>query len=262
MKVFNKEISTKNVIIAVLIGVILLLAKCSSDLKSKYKAEQIINQNNIEVLNDSIKTYRTKNGSLISERGVLIADKKELKELNTELYETVKEFEDKISKAKPQVVVKYITKVVHDTLYLESDVIALNDSTRKVEFRKDTTYSAGNSRSIAGEIMINLKADSTNKYNDVQVSGVMLTEDAMNIDATLVLGTKDGKLKVWLDTKYPGFEASQIDAVTLDPNIHPELRKLNNKKYSIGPYVGVGIGQNLTIQPSIGIGIQYSIFKF
>lgn len=266
MKIFNKEISTNHIIIAVLIGVILLLAKCNSDVNSKYKAEQIINQNNIEVLNDSVKTYRTKNGSLISERGVLIAEKDDLKSLNKDLYDKVNELEKSIPDMEPQVVIEYRTKIVHDTVYLNSDIVAINDSTQKITFNKDTTYVGNNYRNLAGAIWVHLKADSTNIYNKVELGDVLITKDEMNIEATLVLGYKgEGKdkvLKVWLETKYPGFQADEIEAVTLDPMIHPELRKLNNKRHSIGPMIGIGIGQNFQFQPVIGIGYQYSLFKF
>jgi hypothetical protein len=261
MKIGNKEISNNNLIIAVLIGVILLLAKCNSDNKAEYKAQSIISQNNIEVLNDSINTFKTKNGSLINERGILIASKKELKTLNSELYKTVNDLEKEIDGIEPTIVIDYQTSVVHDTVFLNSNLLVLNDSTYEVNFNKDTIYNENNSRKIAGSITIKLLSD-TSQFNTVEISEVKLTKDEINMDASLVIGMKDDKLKVWLSTKYPGFQADQIEAVTLDPNIHPELRKLNNKKFSVGPYVGFGIGQNFSISPSIGIGIQYGLFKF
>ena len=138
----------------------------------------------------------------------------------------------------------------------------INDSSYIVNFKKDTVYDENNSRTLEGEISIGLLVDSISKYNNVKVSNVKLTKDIIDMNATLVLGTKDKELKVWLESKYPGFEASKIEAVTLDPSIHPELKKLNNKRYSVGPYIGLGIGQNLSILPTFGIGIQYSIFKF
>tara|TARA_R110000796_G_scaffold44977_2_gene109241 strand:- start:475 stop:1245 length:771 start_codon:yes stop_codon:yes gene_type:complete len=255
------KINKNTLIYILLVGIILLLAKCNSDANSNLDAQTIISQNNIEVLNDSIKTIKFNNGTLISERGVLITSKEDLKELNKDLYEDIKDLEKTIPNMKPTVVVKYITKIEHDTTYIKSNIVALNDSTYRLKFNKDTTYNENNSRHLEGSITINILKDSS-KFDSLDVSKVTISKDIMNMDATLALGMKDGKLKVWLKTEYPGFQADEIDAVTLDPNIHPELRKLNNKKFSIGPYVGFGIGQNLSISPSIGIGVQYSLFKF
>ena len=262
MKIGKFEISTNTFIIALLVGVIILLVKCNNDSRKDLKAQIIISQNNIQVLNDSVKYLKGKNGQFIAERGVLIADKKSLKELNSELYDKVNGLEKSIPNLKPKVVIDYKTKIEHDTIYISSDLKTVNDSSYIVNFKKDTVYDENNSRSLAGEISIGLLVDSISKYNNVKVSNVKLTKDIIDMNATLVLGTKDKELKVWLESNYPGFEASKIDAVTLDPSIHPELKKLNNKKYSVGPYVGLGIGQNLSILPSFGIGIQYSIFKF
>jgi len=255
------NISSK-LIITVLIGIILLLAKCNSDKISEIQAQFITSQNNISVLQDSIITYTTKNGSLISERGILIAEKEELKTLNAGLYEVVNNLEKSIPNMKPIVVVEYITSIETDTVYLKSDLVAINDSTYNVKFGKDTIYDENNSRQITGEVTINLKSDST-EFNQVQVGNVSLTKDKVNITASLVIGERDGDLKVWLETKYPGFSTDEIEAVTLDPDIHPELKKLKNtKKFSVGPYIGFGLGENFSISPSVGIGVQYSIFKF
>jgi len=262
MKIGKLEISTNTFIIALLVGVILLLVKCNNDSRKNLEAQSIISKNNIQVLNDSVKYLKGENGQVIAERGILIANKKDLKEINSQLYNKINDLEESIPNLKPKVVIDYKTKIEHDTVYISSDLEFINDSSYIVNFKKDTIYDENNSRSLEGKISIGLLADSISKYNKVKVSDVKLTKDIINMNATLVLGTKDKELKVWLESKYPGFEASKIEAVTLDPSIHPELKKLNNKKYSVGPYVGLGIGQNLSILPTFGIGIQYSIFKF
>ena len=263
MKIFNKEISNNNLIITVLIVVIMLLAKCNHDSNNEYKKLELISQNNIEVLNDSINNYRTVNGSLIQERGVLIATEKELKDLNMELFQVVDDLKKELpNKSKPQLVIKTVTELIHDTTYLDASLLTTNDSSHTVNFSKDTTYSENNYRKLAGTIDFNLISDSCSVYNSVKLGDVKITKDEMKMDATLVLGTKDDKLKVWLKSDYPGFNAESIDAVTLDPDIHPELRKLNNKKFSVGPYIGIGVGQNFTLTPSIGVGFQYNLLKF
>lgn len=259
---YSMKLSTKNIIIGILILLIVILVKCNRESKNEYQVQNIINQNNIEVISDSLKTYKTKNGTLINERGLLISKKEELKNLNYGLYQTVKDLENQIKNIKPQIVIRYKYKIKTDTLYLNSRITALNDSTYEINFDKDTIYSENNSRHLAGSIIVRLMPDGT-YYNDVQISKVKLTKDIINMDAKLVVGMKDDKLKVWLSTDYPGFDATSIDAVTLDENVHPQIRKLNNKKkFTVGPYIGFGLSKNLELSPSIGFGIQYSIIKF
>lgn len=244
-------------IIGVLIAIILVLSKCNTDLKS----ENFIANNNIEVVQDSLTTIENKYGDVYAERGVLITDLKGLKDLNEDLYDEVKKAK-KGTNIKPQVVIKYETKVVHDTIDLSTNTISLNDSLYKLDFAYDTTYTGSNSRSIAGNLFIALQQNDSLKYNNLLSKSFQITKDEMNIDATLILGQKEGDLKVWLKSDYPGFNTDAIEAVTLDPKVHPELRKINDKKFSVGPYVGIGVGEGLKLSPSIGVGVQYSIFKF
>ena len=245
------------IVIGLLILLILLMAKCKGDRIAKLEQDNFIANNNIEVLNDSIVTHVTKNEELIQEKGVLISSKTELKQLNQKLYNEINILENEVKNAKSQVAVRWRTRIVHDTVYIKPNVVKTEDGSYIVSFEKDTSYNENNSRHIAGFVVVDI-IDS----NQVSIGEVAITKDEVDMDATLVLGTKDNKLKVWLKTDYPGFEAESIEAVTLDPKIHPELRKLDNKRHSIGPIIGIGIGQNFTITPTIGIGYQYSLFKF
>lgn len=34
------------------------------------------------------------------------------------------------------------------------------------------------------------------------------------------------------------------------------------QRFSVGPYVGIGIGENFKITPQIGVGVQFSVFRF
>lgn len=255
------DIKYTHITIGLLILAILILVKCNSDTSKTYKKQQLTSQNNIETLNDSLYQFKAKNGSLITQSRILISDKKDLKSLNKELYKTVRELEKDIQNIKPQVVIKWKTRIVHDTTYINPKTLYLNDSTFVLTFRKDTLYDEFNSRFIEGNFTINL-IDSNSKYNKLRVSDIAITKDETNITASLVLGMKDDKLSVFLKSDYPGFDIDKVDAVILDEDIHPELRKLNNKKnISIGPYFGLGLGKDFNIQPSIGLGVQYNLIK-
>lgn len=253
-------INNKNIpyfIIVALVAIIIIMSKCNTDLKQ----ESFIANNNLKVSNDSLVIIKNKYGQEIAERGILISDMKGLKELNYELYKEVEELK-KGTGNKPKIIIKTETKIVHDTVFVNTSITALNDSLYEIDFAYDTTYSGSNSRTIEGVATIGLVYLDSSKYNLVKSNKFKITKDQMNIDATLAIGEKDGQLKVWLKSDYPGFSTESIEAVTLDPEIHPELRDLNKKSFTIGPYIGIGIGQNFTLSPSIGVGVQWAIFKF
>ena len=84
----------------------------------------------------------------------------------------------------------------------------------------------------------------------------------MYFNAEIVFSEKDDKIIASVISKHPGFSAESIQPVTLDPKLHPELKKLNNKRFIIGPYIGIGLGSNLQLAPQIGIGLNYKIIAF
>ena len=93
-KVFNiiKSITKKD---AVYIAIILLLVSflCSSikqcsDTRFNYK-------NNIEVLNDTIRYYKDKNGNLVATKLAFLSDVKNLKLLNESLYKQINDLKAK-----------------------------------------------------------------------------------------------------------------------------------------------------------------------
>jgi hypothetical protein len=64
---------------------------------------------------------------------------------------------------------------------------------------------------------------------------------------------------------------TEIEGAVIDPHKSEVLKKMfPDKKFSVGPYVGIGFGAGYGIngQPimgpvfNLGLGIQYSIFKF
>jgi len=71
----------RNILAVALIAAIILMRGCGSD----NSIEILKYEQNIAALNDSVRTYQTKNGDLIYEKLALIADKKELTKYNDDL---------------------------------------------------------------------------------------------------------------------------------------------------------------------------------
>lgn len=231
-----------------LIGVLIILSKCNTNLKE----ENYALDNNLKVLTEKTNKLELQNGRVVYDRGVLLTDIGRLQELNKDLYKKVKEFEE----LKPQTVVTSKVSIVRDTFYLNNNIQKLTDSTYKVKFCYDTVYNETSSRTLRGLMLLSKTNDS------LDIEKFKITEDVIRMNNTLMLGEKDGRITVWLHSDYPGLSVEEIDAVILDSKKHPILKKLNNKKFSIGPYVGVGINGDFRLEPTFGIGLQYRIFKF
>ena len=206
-------------------------------------------------MQDSVKTYKDKNGNLIFEKTSIVTELDDLKIYSDSLYQRVNNLKDELD-SRPVVYVSSGVKIIHDTIRVKYEVFRINDSTFAVPFSKDTIYSPGNEKHIAGQLCIVTK-DST-----IRVGDFTIDRDEIIFNAEIVLSEKDDKLVVSVTSEHPGFDVESITPIVLDTKLHPELKKLNNKRFIVGPYVGLGLGQNFTIQPQIGIGLSYKIIAF
>ena len=212
-------------------------------------------QNNIEVVTDSLKKVELSNGEIVYERGVLISNLKDLRKINEELAQEVSKFKE----LKPKKFIRSKVSIKTDTIKLNTNVIKLTDSTYTIRFEHDTIYNPGNGRTIRGYVYINYN---NGKEEQILVKDFKITEDILKLKSNLVLGERDGRIKVWLNSDFPGFTVEDIDAVILDTKNYPILKKLNNKRFNVGPYIGLQLNRETFVSPSIGIGLQYSLIKF
>jgi len=250
MKVKKRDIVYIGIVLC-----LLFLLKCSHDSKKSVQADLILKNTNIEAMQDSIKTTVLKNGQLVSQKKSMVSELKDLKVYNKSLYKKVNNLAKEL-KSKPVVYVNAGVKVIHDTVMVNSSVFKINDSTFKVPFSKDTIYTLGNERHLAGKLII-VTTDSA-----INVGKFTIDRDELIFNAEILLSEDGDDLIVSVTSKHPGFNAESITPVVLDPKLHPSLKKLNNKKFNVGPYFGIGIGTNFTIVPQIGIGLSYKIIQF
>lgn len=214
-----------------------------------------IAQNNLEVINDSLKTIQLSNGKVLYERGVLISTLEDLKKINNRLANDI----SKIKEVKPKKFIQSKVDIKTKDITLNTSIVETSDSTYTIKFEHDTIYNEDNGRTIRGFVYIN--------YNDgreekLLIKDFKITEDILKIKSNLVLGERDGRIKVWLNSDFPGFTVKDIDAVILDTKNYPILKKLNNKRFNVGPYIGLQLNRETIVSPSIGIGLQYSLLKF
>jgi hypothetical protein len=105
------------IIIAVLLLIIFLMTKCQGRIETKYIAE-------IEGYKDSVKTYKDKNGQLVSYNQVLEVNNKEqllaIAQKDKQLADMIKNYKDIESATS----VTTITQIVHDTIRFRDTIPA------------------------------------------------------------------------------------------------------------------------------------------
>jgi hypothetical protein len=105
--------------------------------------------------------------------------------------------------------------------------------------------------------------------NTLSNLGTYLTNRETSIDLTFGEKVQSGKLRVFAESKYPGFTPESLSGVLIDPNSDPYIKSLMKKKklfpntwsfgISITPGYNLGNGSYGIV---IGPSIQYNIFSW
>jgi len=249
------NIKLKDIILGGAIIILLLMLKCTGDNNAKLDAELYLKNYNITVLKDTIKTVKTKNGELVSTKASLVTTIEDLEIYNDTLFDRVNYLEDELE-ARPVIYINKGVKIVHDTVYVDNYITKLNDSTYVVLFSNDTIYSEGNGRYLSGQVQIVAKDSS------IKVQEFRIDKDELFFNAEIVISEKNDTLIASVVSEHPGFKLNNIEPVVLNPEMHPKYNKLNSKKFTVGPYIGLGVGSDLRLSPQIGIGLSYKIIDF
>lgn len=239
-----------NTILIVVSAVLLVFLLRQCNRTSNLKSEAKIAEMNQAALLDSVTSYKSKNGTLVFEKSTLIASKNDLKDLNKELYDEVKNL-----KKNPKVIFKERVEVRHDTVKVPTSVVTYPDGSIGLKWKHDTTYSVGNFQRLAGETKFKYLGDSLN------VLGTSINENVFGI--SLVTGLTKGKdtYEIFVKSDYPGFTVTNIDGAIIDK----DMVTSNESALVFGPHVGYGImfGENGTFRHGVevGIGLTYNLNK-
>ena len=249
--------------IALVVLLVIIFRSCSGDTDiEKFKYEQ-----NIAALRDSVRTYETKNGDLVSEKTALITDKSDLKKYNDELNKEIKHIKDN-----PIIIKKVSVEMIHDTIYAEAKIdsngIVFNkDSSIKIiPFRWDidSTYSEGNFRRIGGKYII-----SVDTSMNVRSKDFVITHDELGLSFTTgITENEDDRVEIFIKSNYPNFKAVKIDGALFDPRESKVIKKFfPPKRWGVGVFGGYGIyidpdnfraGTGVTF----GVGVSYDLFQW
>jgi hypothetical protein len=226
-------------------------------------------EQNISALNDTITIVKKKNGALNFSIDGFVATTKELKTLNKSLYDQVKDQSGKVLSLNNAVITltqdktelqKYIDVLKSNT----NQVNQLNDSTYLVPWTLAYKYDQDNSDLFVGQTLMRLNVK--NKLKLQQLNSELIKRET-NIGLTFGQKVEDGKLRVFVESKYPGFDVSKMQGYLIDPNSDPIVKKLLKKKHWFqGFQVGFGFtpGWNITTGSfgmTVGPTIIWSIYS-
>ena len=247
----NKQRNTL-LLLVIIMGIILLISfKSCTNANNQIK----INEQNIKALNDSVRYNKNKVGDLEASKNVLITEKKGLGDLNNDLATELKKEVGKVYELN-----KFILSLKNkpgDTVWMVNTLIKYPNGEYGLAWTHDTLYTGYNGRSIAGVSKFRIK-DSV-----IVPTSTFISKDEVNFSIVTGLRQKGDDLEIFIRSDYPGFNVTGIEGAVIDPKNNPILKKYTvQKKWGVGPYVGVGVGINLKPSIQIGIGVHYSLFRF
>ncbi len=257
----SKIVSTKkqrNVLVIVLLILVLGIG-IGFNRYSSLKNELMFAEQNNKALADSVRTSQNKLGEIEYSKNILITEKNNLENLNSDLAEELKKEKGKVNE-----IIKLVSTIKRDTTYLTNTLIEYPDGEKGLEWSNDTIYSENNERHLSG--ISKFALDSNGNIIPLET---IITNDYIKFDMVTGLREKDGNIEIFVRSGFPGFENIELDGAIIDPHKHPVMKKFTQpKRWGIGPYAGIGLGINTVPNPNIGfgfsfgIGIQYSLIRF
>lgn len=243
----------RNILIIIIILLILGGGVAISRIGSLKTDLAISNQNN-QALSDSIRVTKTKVGDLEYSKSVLVAEKGDLKDLNKNLSDELKKEKGRVSEL--NIIIGSISNN-KDTVYVPNEIIQYPDSSYGLKWVFDKKYDEVNFRYLEGISKFRLNIDSIIPLE------TSLIKDSLNFNLVTGLKENEGKIEIFARSDYPGFSVVKLDGAIIDPSKHPVIKKFTkDKKWGVGPYVGFGWSTSITPSVQLGVGVQYSLFKF
>jgi len=262
-------IKSKIFIAIIIIGLIILNAMQCSRIKELKRQQDISDQNNI-ALNDSIKYEKQKNGDLQASIAIYIASEKELKDLNRDLYDRIKEQDGRIiSLGEAIVQLKQDSAILARYLVekekIISDLKKVDENTYVAPWSLRYQYDSLNFDVFTGRTYIGVSLKDSLKLYHLDTE---LIKRLTQIDLIWGQKVEKGQYRVFLQSGYPGFTAAQLQGVLIDPNTNRDIKRLIKEKHWFpGFTIGLGAtgGFNITTGKYglvVGPTITWNIYKF
>ena len=266
--------------IVILIG-IFLASQCKRN--EDLKREKIKLEQNLSAANDSMRIYENRQGELVAEKSVWILTERELRDQNRELYDQVRSQSGTVISLNNVVFgLRQDKSILQDSIkYLQSfagEPQQISPTDWKMDWKLRYDWDNINYDYFEGHTNIRIDPVVGIDTLDFTVShlGTLLDDRESRIGLTFGEQVIDGKLNVYVTTKYPGLTPESLEGVFIDPNTNRYIQSLITKRrwftgFGVGPQLGLGIGPQLgsesndfKLKPAVylGIGIQYNIYQF
>jgi hypothetical protein len=218
--------NTKNALLLAGASVIVLLLLLNHwNVNKLRKAEEKVQrtEQNLQAAQDTIRITRARNNTIeYNKLAYLATDLKELKELNASLAKEVE-----ITKGQVLAIQKVGFQIKTDTQYIPTTVY-VQDSAVYLASKLDTTYSAGNFRTLAFKSVYNLR--DTAAYT-------LLTEDKIGFTATVGLKKNEqDRYEIFVRPNYPNMTVGKLEGAVIEDNLIKKETKI--PLITLGGHIG------------------------
>lgn len=250
----NQQSNTQRNVLIIIIILLVLGGGMALSRIGTLKTNLAISTQNNAALGDSLKVSKNKAGELEYSKGILVSEKKDLKDYSENLNKELKKTKGKVSEL--NIILASVGSL--DTVFIPNDVVEYQDSSFGLKWAYNKVYDENNSRHLEGVTKFKLHLDSITSL------GTEITTDLFNFN--LVTGLKedeDGIVSIFAKSDYPGFKIGKLEGAIIDPKSHPVMKKFTKqKKWGVGPHIGFGWSNSINPSIQVGVGVQYSIFRF
>jgi len=253
-----KQLDSRLILLGgIVILLLLLFRQCEATKNAKSEGERY--KNNIAALSDTIEVAKTKSGKLQFEKSVLIADYKELDDLNSDLAAELKDQKGKVAQLTKLVAILSTPHVtpIPGTGIIEGNPCDSIGGSFISDWDSKQTFDANNWRILSGKTTIGVKG------GKLVSNETLITQDIIGFDLITGLEKKTDHYEIFVRSNYPGFKPTKIDGAVIP--VTDLIPTPVDKHWSLGagPQIGVGISNNgFGGYIGLGISLQYTILKF
>jgi hypothetical protein len=256
------------IIVLIIILFIIGIGECKRIIDLKQTVDT--NAQNTAALTDSLKFERKKNGSLLVSIDGYLATETQLKTLNKSLWDNIQGQSGTIVSLNTT-----IAQLIQDSVQLKKyankletkigNMVEINSTTFVAPWTLSFKYDTTNFDSFTGKTTIGISSTSPLTLKQINTE---LTKRETQIDLIWGQKVENKKLRVYIQSSYPGFTVKSLEGVLIDPAKSPFFQNLMTKKhwfanFGLGPNISAG-WNILDAKPAliIGIGLHYNIYNW
>jgi len=252
---------TNRLLIVIMIGLILLtVLNCNKS--SNLQVKNNITEQNLKALSDSLRVSENKVGDVEYSKNILVSEKKDLKNLNSDLANELSKEKGKVSQ-----LTKYVISIKNnpkDTIKVPNYIAIYPNGVKGLKWDYEKVYDSVNYRRISG--VSKYIVDTINL--ELRPLNTEIINDEISFDVIQGLREKDGNVEMFVRSNYPDFSLKDLNSVIIDPQTHPVLSKYTKKRrFGVGFYTGYGIYVDnfrgtAGLGAQLGVGFSYNLFNF